>query len=193
MKISKRRNWKTRKSGGAPHNHQLWVPGHDRGKAPSRSAAKTSFFFNLLERTTMGVLDGLFGSDGGGDAGEAGDILGGGASTEPAPGGEPNTGTLESVTAVAAACGSESPPRAGPTRRHFGRGPGTYRWFLVSASSTGARYARIRFLSTAVSEAKLVQHRKYTATPRKGKYGGRERPALKLLSRLFGGSKTRAT
>lgn len=38
--------------------------------------------------TKMGVLDGLFGSEGGGDAGEAGDVLGGGASTEPTAGGE---------------------------------------------------------------------------------------------------------
>lgn len=40
--------------------------------------------------TKMGMLDGLFGSEGGGDAGDAGDILGGGAPTEPTPGGEAN-------------------------------------------------------------------------------------------------------
>lgn len=39
-------------------------------------------------RRKMGLLDGLFGSEGGGNAGEAGDALGGAASAEPTVGGE---------------------------------------------------------------------------------------------------------
>lgn len=46
----------------------------------------------------MSMLDGLFGSAGGGDEGETGDILGGGGSAEPTPGGEAdNTATAVRV------------------------------------------------------------------------------------------------
>lgn len=48
----------------------------------------------------MGMLEGLFGSKGGGGEGGAGDVLGGAASTEPTVGGE--AAKMEKLESVAA-------------------------------------------------------------------------------------------